>query len=64
MTNARTEFHRRHLHRNGRRGAPYLVGMEEILAFVQWLEEDVQSALAKGMVVSEDVEDSSKFPTL
>ena len=63
-TNARTEFHRRHPHRRGRRGAPYPLGMEEIAPFAKWLEEDVQKAMEEGEEIPNDVQDSSKLPSL
>ena len=62
--NERIEFRRRHLHRSGRRGAPYPEGMEEIPEFSRWFEEDVANSIEEGVVVSEDVEDSSKLPSL
>ena len=62
-TNERTEFRRRHQHRNGRRGAPYPVGMEELPAFATWLQEDVENAILQGVEVAEEVVDSSKLPS-
>ena len=62
--NARTDFRRRHPHRNGRRGAPYPVGMEQMKSFAEWLEEDVRNAVELGVVVSKDVGDSSRPPSL
>jgi hypothetical protein len=38
--------------------------MEEIPAFSAWLEADVKATIDEGMVVPEDVEDSSKPPNL
>ena len=38
--------------------------MEEISSFSEWLEQEVQNDLQQGMVVPEDVEDSSKKPSL
>ena len=58
--NARIDFRRRHPRRNGRAGAPYPPGMEEIQPFAQWLEADVAQAIDQGIAVPEDVEDSSK----
>ena len=63
-TNKRAQFCRRHPHKNGRRGAPFPLGMEEISSFSEWLEQEVQNDLQQGMVVPEDVEDSSKKPSL
>ena len=54
-TNERHEFQRRHPHRNGRKGAPYPIGMEELPAFSIWLEEDVQSTLEQGFHIPEEV---------
>ena len=62
--NERTEFRRRHPRRNGRAGAPFPAGMEEIQPFAQWLEADVRHAIDEGMVVPDDVKDSSKPPSL
>lgn len=61
--NARSDFRRRHPHRNGRRGMPYPAGMEEISSFAKWLEEDIENTLQQGLEVPEDVEDSSKLPS-
>ena len=63
-TNARNEFCRRHPHRGGRRGAPYPPGMEEIPPFSKWLEEDVQKAIEERQLVPNNVEDSSKLPSI
>ena len=63
-SNARTEFRRRHPRRNGRAGAPYPVGMEEIPSFALWLEAHIQGEKDRGMEVPDDVEDSSKPPSL
>ena len=37
--------------------------MEEISLFSEWLEQEVQNDLQQGMVVPEDVEDSSSLKT-
>ena len=63
-TNARSEFRRAHPHRSGRRGAPFPRGLEEIPAFAKWLEKEVARSLEEGVVITEDVEDSSKLPSL
>jgi hypothetical protein len=62
--NARIEFRRRHPRRNGRAGAPYPPGMEEIQPFAKWFEIDVQQAKDHGIAVPDDVEDSSRPPSL
>jgi len=38
--------------------------MEEIPSFAKWLQEDVEKAMEEGVVVAEDVQDSSKLPSL
>jgi len=39
------DFKRRHPHRNGRRGALYTIGLEDIPPFVEWLEMDVENVV-------------------
>ena len=62
-TNARNEFRSRHPSRGSRRGAPYPLGMEEICTFPKWLEEEVEKAMREGVLLPEDVQDSSKLPS-
>jgi len=63
-TNARTNFHKRHPHRGGRRGAPFPLGMEELPSFAKWFQEDVKKAIEEGLLVSQEVKDSSELPSL
>lgn len=49
---------------NGRAGAPFLAGMEDIQPLAQWLEADVRRAKNEGIMVTYDVKDSSKPSSL
>jgi len=62
-TSARAQFRQRHPHRNGKRGAPFPLGLEEIPPFAKWFEEDVARSI-QGDMVPEDVQASSKLPSI
>lgn len=63
-SNARAEFRRRHPRRNGRRGAPFPEELEEMPAFAQWFTDEIEARKHEGVVIPDDVEDSSKPPLL
>lgn len=48
----------RHQRRDGRVGALYLIGMEEIPSFAQWLQAHIQVKKDQGVVVPNNVDDS------
>ena len=57
----RADFRRRHPRRNGRRGAPFPLELEEMPTFAEWLLLEVEARKNEGSVIPKDVEDSSKF---
>ena len=60
----RRRFRRRHPGRSGRRGAPYPVHMIEFPNFADWLAAEVKTCSDNGIVVPQNVIDSSKPPSL
>ena len=60
----RADFRRRHPRRNGRRGAPFPLELKEMPTFAEWLLLEVEARKNKGSVIPEDVEDSSRLPSL
>ena len=63
-TVAREEFRNRNPRRAGQRLAPYPAELEEVPAFAQWIQREVESDKERGIQIPDDVEDSSKPPSL
>ena len=57
---AQIEFRNRNPRRNGQRWVPYPVDLEEVPPFAQWLQSQIATDRENGIVVPDDVEDSSK----
>ena len=63
-TNARAEFRARHPRRNGRRMIPYPEELEALPSFAAWFRAEIETTKQAGDAIPEDIEDSSKKPSL
>ena len=63
-TTARADFRRLHPRRNGRRFVPYPSELAEMQSFAEWLPLEVEARKDEGQDISEDVEDTSRPPSL
>lgn len=61
---ARAEFRNRNPRRHGRRWTPFPAELEELPPFAEWIEREIADANERGIMVPEDVDNSSKPPSL